>query len=521
MLGTLDLSYNQLTGSLPSSIGKLSQLIDLSLAGNSLSGAIPQEVGHLQKLTKLDLSRNMLSGTIPSDLGDCSSLTMLDLSHNHLSGSIPTHLSKLFILDSLSVSWNRLSGSIPPTLNTINTLTTVDFSFNNLSGSIPLGGKFSSFNGSSFLGNPGLCGKQVHRECSYVCSSSTAKIKQQKVIISICCILVGLSCIAVAIAWCLRKIEVGMGWELIAFEKLAFTAKDVVQCVAVENVISKGRSAIVYKGLILSKQVIAIKALLTRGDDGFAAEIRTLGCIRHRNIVRLLGYCTNKDTSFLLLEYMPNGSLANLLHGPQGGLLDWKLRYQIALDAAKGLCYLHHDHSPMIVHRDVKSSNILLDKNFEAHVADFGLAKVLHNVGASESMSSIAGSYGYIAPEYAYTLRVDEKSDVYSYGVVLLELITGRRPIEPEYGDYIDIARWVKQKARTREERMEIWDARVCTSNADDGFMLLLQVALMCVSNQPEHRPTMQNVVRLLADGCRARESPYYEELKGSKQLDV
>lgn len=525
VLGTLDLSHNQLTGSLPGSIGKMGHLIDLDLSGNRISGNIPQEVRHLRQLTTLCLGKNMLTDTIPSALGDCVSLTSLDLSHNQLEGEIPNELAKLSVLDNLNVSWNHLGGSIPSSFDNIETLATADFSFNNLSGAIPSGGKFSSFNGSSFLGNPGLCGIQLQRSCNQIDVSTTAKIRQQRIIISICCILVGLSCVAVAIAWCLRRIEVDMSWELTAFEKLAFTAKNVVDCLTDENVISKGGSAIVYKGFMPGNQIIAIKVFSTSykacpgGDNGFSAEIRTLGCIRHRNIVRLLGFCTNNETNLLLLEYMPNGSLGDLLHGSRGGLLDWELRCKIALDAAKGLCYLHHDHSPMIVHRDVKSNNILLDKNFEAHVADFGLAKALEDSGASESMSSVAGSFGYIAPEYAYTLRVDEKSDVYSYGVVLLELITGRRPTEPEYGDYIDIARWAKRKARTREERMEIVDVRIDGSEKlQQDILFLLEVALRCVSNQPDHRPTMRDVVRMLTDGSRVKACDSPSDLKGGEQ---
>ncbi|XP_013709288.1 leucine-rich repeat receptor-like serine/threonine-protein kinase BAM1 [Brassica napus] len=157
---------------------------------------------------------------------------------------------------------------------------------------------------------------------------------------------------------------------------------------------------------------VAVKRLaaMSRGsshDHGFNAEIQTLGRIRHRHIVRLLGFCSNHETNLLVYEYMPNGSLGEVLHGKKGGHLHWDTRYKIALEASKGLCYLHHDCSPLIVHRDVKSNNILLDSNFEAHVADFGLAKFLQDSGTCECMSAIAGSYGYIAPEYAYTLKIE------------------------------------------------------------------------------------------------------------------
>lgn len=196
---------------------------------------------------------------------------------------------------------------------------------------------------------------------------------------------------------------------------------------------------------------------------------------------------------------MPNGSLGELLHGKKGGHLEWATRYKIAIEAAKGLCYLHHDCSPLIVHRDVKSNNILLDSDFEAHVADFGLAKFLQDSGTSECMSSIAGSYGYIAPEYAYTLKVDEKSDVYSFGVVLLELITGRRPVG-EFGDGVDIVQWVNKTTESRKEGVvNILDQRLSTVPLHE-VMHVFSVAMACVEEQSVERPTMREVVQMLTD---------------------
>lgn len=187
------------------------------------------------------------------------------------------------------------------------------------------------------------------------------------------------------------------------FKRLDFTVEDVLECIKDHNVIGKGGAGTVYHGSMPGGVDIAIKKLVGkrgRCDYGFSAEIRTLGRIRHRNIVRLLGYVTNKekDTNLLLYEYMPNGSLGDLLHGRRGEELQWEERHRIALEAASGLSYLHHDCSPFIIHRDVKSNNILLDRDFEAHLADFGLAKLRQNAGSSECMSSIAGTFGYIAP---------------------------------------------------------------------------------------------------------------------------
>jgi len=249
---------------------------------------------------------------------------------------------------------------------------------------------------------------------------------------------------------------------------------------------------------------VAVKRLaaMSRGsshDHGFNAEIQTLGRIRHRHIVRLLGFCSNHETNLLVYEYMPNGSLGEVLHGKKGGHLHWDTRYKIALEAAKGLCYLHHDCSPLIVHRDVKSNNILLDSNFEAHVADFGLAKFLQDSGTSECMSAIAGSYGYIAPEYAYTLKVDEKSDVYSFGVVLLELVTGRKPVG-EFGDGVDIVQWVRKMTDSNKDSvLKVLDPRLSSIPIHE-VTHVFYVAMLCVEEQAVERPTMREVVQILTE---------------------
>jgi serine/threonine protein kinase len=281
----------------------------------------------------------------------------------------------------------------------------------------------------------------------------------------------------------------------------------VLDCLTEDNIIGRGGAGTVYKGVMPSGSIVAVKRLAGEGkgashDHGFSAEIQTLGKIRHRNIVRLLGFCSNHETNLLVYEYMPNGSLGELLHNKERSQnLDWETRYNIAVQAAHGLCYLHHDCSPLIVHRDVKSNNILLDSSFQAHVADFGLAKLFQDSGKSESMSSIAGSYGYIAPEYAYTLKVNEKSDIYSFGVVLLELLTGKRPIEAEYGDGIDIVQWVRRKIQTKDGVLEVLDPRMGGVGVPlQEVMLVLRVALLCSSDLPIERPTMRDVVQMLTD---------------------
>jgi serine/threonine protein kinase len=290
---------------------------------------------------------------------------------------------------------------------------------------------------------------------------------------------------------------------------LDFSATEVLDCLDEDNIIGRGGAGTVYKGVMPSGEIVAVKRLAGEGkgashDHGFSAEIKTLGKIRHRNIVRLLGCCSNHETNLLVYEYMPNGSLGELLHSKdsQSVNLDWDTRYNIAIQAAHGLCYLHHDCSPLIVHRDVKSNNILLDSTFHAHVADFGLAKLFQDTDKTESMSSIAGSYGYIAPEYAYTLKVNEKSDIYSFGVVLMELLTGKRPIEAEFGDGVDIVQWVRRKIQTKDGILDLLDTRMggVTGVPLQEVMLVLRVALLCSSDLPVDRPTMRDVVQMLTD---------------------
>ncbi|KAG0489373.1 hypothetical protein HPP92_007923 [Vanilla planifolia] len=292
-------------------------------------------------------------------------------------------------------------------------------------------------------------------------------------------------------------------WKLTTFGKLHFGADDVAECLKENCVIGSGGAGVVYRGTMPSGEQVAVKRLLginkgSTHDNGLTAEIQTLGKIRHRNIVRLLAFCTNRETNLLVYEYMPNGSLGEMLHGKRGGYLNWNIRLRIATEAARGLCYLHHDCCPLILHRDVKSNNILLDNNFEAHVADFGLAKFLRNTGASECMSAIAGSYGYIAPEYAYTLKVDEKSDVYSYGVVLLELITGRRPVGDFGEEGLDIVQWAKMVTNwSKESVVKILDRRLEDVPLEEAMQAFF-VGMLCVQERSIERPTMREVVLML-----------------------
>ncbi|XVE67483.1 hypothetical protein DITRI_Ditri08aG0164600 [Diplodiscus trichospermus] len=519
-LGQLNLSNNLLSGPLPFSISNFSSLEILLLGGNQFSGPIPPSIRELRQVLKLDLSRNSLSGNIPPAIGNCFHLTYLDVSQNNLSGSIPAEISNVHILSYLNVSRNHLNQAIPRSIGSIKSLTVADFSFNDFSGKLPEFGQFAVFNASSFAGNPQLCGSLLNNPCDFTAITSTSRRAPRnfKLIFALGLLICSLIFAAAAIIKAKSFKKNGSdSWRMTAFQKLEFTVSDILECVKDGNVIGKGGAGIVYHGKMPNDMEIAVKKLLGFGtsshDHGFRAEIQTLGNIRHRNIVRLLAFCSNKETNLLVYEYMRNGSLGEALHGKKGAFLAWNLRYKIAIEAAKGLCYLHHDCSPLIVHRDVKSNNILLNSSFEAHVADFGLAKFLVDGGASECMSAIAGSYGYIAPEYAYTLRVDEKSDVYSFGVVLLELITGRRPVG-EFGEGVDIVHWAKRVTNCRREEVtRIVDPRLTIVPKDEATHLLF-ISMLCVQENSIERPTMREVVQMLSEF--PRHSPEYQSSSSS-----
>ncbi|KAL4184005.1 hypothetical protein AMTRI_Chr11g157870 [Amborella trichopoda] len=500
-LGQLNLSNNCISGCPPVSLSNFSALQILLLGDNRFSCDIPSEIGELKHILKLDLSKNQISGEIPIEIGNCFSLTYLDLSQNQLSGQIPAEISGIRILNYLNLSRNHLSLNIPRSIGSMKSLTVADFSFNNFSGRLPESGQFAYFNATSFAGNPLLCGSLLN-PCEFpsISQDSSKDFKMVFILgLLVCSLVFGIAGILKARS--LRRSN-SLSWKLTAFQKIDYSTENILECLKDCNVIGRGGAGIVYHGVMPSGEEIAVKRLLGFGnhhDHGFTAEIQTLGQIKHRNIVRLLAFCSNSESNLLVYEYMKNGSLGEFLHGKRGSFLKWELRYKIAGEAAKGLCYLHHDCSPLIVHRDVKSNNILLDGEYEAHVADFGLAKFLQDTGGSECMSVIAGSYGYIAPEYAYTLKVDEKSDVYSFGVVLLELITGHRPVG-DFGDGVDIVQWAKRTTGGDRRKVTlILDSRLNQVPLEESMHLFF-IAMLCVQENSIERPTMREVVQMLSE---------------------
>ncbi|PSR93325.1 Leucine-rich repeat receptor-like protein kinase [Actinidia chinensis var. chinensis] len=528
----LNISENSFNADLPDNIWSSPNLQIFSAKSAKISGKIPDFIG-CRSLYKVELEDNFLNGSIPWDIDHCEKLISLNLRQNWLSGIIPWEISTLPSITDVDLSQNLLSGTIPSNFNNCSTLESFNVSYNQLTGPVPSSGTiFPNLHPSSFLGNEGLCGGILRKPCStdgLEAGAVEVRPPPKRTAGAIVWILatafgIGLF-VLIAGSRCFhanysRRFsddrEIGP-WKLIAFQRLNFTAEDVLECLSMtDKIIGMGSTGTVYKADMPGGEVIAVKKLWGKHKEtirrrrGVLAEVDVLGNVRHRNIVRLLGCCSNSDCTMLLYEYMPNGSLDDLLHGKNKGdnlVADWLTRYKIALGVAQGICYLHHDCDPVIVHRDLKPSNILLDGEMEARVADFGVAKLIE---CDESMSVIAGSYGYIAPEYAYTLQVDEKSDIYSFGVVLMEILTGKRSVESEFGEGNSIVDWVRSKIKTKQGLIDVLDKNAGASCASvrEEMMLLLRVALICTSRNPADRPSMRDVVSMLQEAMPKRKLP-------------
>lgn len=524
----IDVAYNQLTGSIPASIKNARNLSELFLQGNMISGGIPPEISLVMSLVKVDLSNNFLSGPIPAEIGSLKCLNLLLLQGNRLNSSIPDSLSSLNSLNLLDLSNNQLTGKVPESLSEL-LPNSMNFSNNQLSGAIPAqfikGGLLESFSG-----NPGLC-VDSHRSSSGpnfpVCSQPNNRKKVNCMWLIILSVgIVAIGAILYLRRWLKKGSEVMdnedslsstfFSYDVKSFHRLSFDQREIIDAMVDKNVVGYGGSGTVYKIELSRGEVVAVKKLWgqkgknsaseekLRLDKELETEVETLGSIRHKNIVKLYCFFSNLDFSLLVYEYMPNGNLWDALHVGKL-LLDWPTRHQIALGVAQGLAYLHHDLMPPIIHRDIKSTNILLDVDYLPKVADFGIAKVLQARGSKDSTTTvIAGTYGYLDPEYAYSSKATTKCDVYSFGVVLMELVTGKKPVEAEFGENKNIIYWISTKVATKEGAMEVLDKRVSGSFKEEMIKVLC-IAIRCTCRAAALRPTMSEVVQLLmeADPCR------------------
>ncbi|CAI9096339.1 OLC1v1032449C1 [Oldenlandia corymbosa var. corymbosa] len=299
------------------------------------------------------------------------------------------------------------------------------------------------------------------------------------------------------------------------------------------NLLGEGGFGSVYKGCLMDGRDVAVKQLKTGGGQGereFRAEVEIISRIHHRHLVSLVGYCISDSRRLLIYDYVPNNTLYYHLHGEDRPVLDWTRRVKIAVGAARGLAYLHEDCHPRIIHRDIKSSNILLDNNFEARVSDFGLAKLCQDANTHIS-TRVMGTFGYMAPEYASSGKLTDKSDVFSFGVVLLELITGRKPVDASQPlgeeSLVEWGRPLLSYALEKQQFDELVDPRLEKNYVDTEMFRLIEVAAACVRHSSAKRPQMGQVVRAfdslaaadLTNGMRVGESQIFNSAQQSEEI--
>ncbi|GER40231.1 leucine-rich receptor-like protein kinase family protein [Striga asiatica] len=516
----IDITDNNLEGPITSNIQNAKSLAQLFLANNRLSSSLPPEISQAASLVSIDLSNNRFSGLIPDKIGDLKQLTSLQLQGNNFSGPIPDSLGSCRSINEINIAFNELSGRIPGSLGNLPALNFLNLSKNHLSGPIPEALASLRLNLLDLSGNEALCFNPCSKKSG---GSHVGKLVLCLLLASVIILLAMLS----GFCFVKRKREnvvVGRSlkddsWYVKSFQALTFTEDEILDSIRPENLIGKGGSGDVYRVAVGNGKEFAVKhiwhsddykiggssstpILGRRGPSKYReleAEVQALSSIRHINVVKLFCSISSEGSSLLVYEYMSNGSLWDRLHNCRKLELDWETRYEIALGAAKGLEYLHHGCDRPVIHRDVKSSNILLDEYLKPRIADFGLARIVQENPSKESTCFIAGTHGYIAPEYAYTNKVNEKSDVYSFGVVLMELVTGKRPMEPEFGENKDIVDWVCGNLKTKETVASLVDLAIHEIQRESAIKVL-KVGLLCTARLPSLRPTMRTVVHMLEE---------------------
>ncbi|XP_054823219.1 protein NSP-INTERACTING KINASE 1-like [Prosopis cineraria] len=509
---TLQFPSQNFSGFLYPGISNLTNLRTLSLQGNNISGPIPFEIGMLQKLQTLDISRNSFTGQLPESLSHMKSLNYLRLNNNSLTGPIPSSLANMTQLAILDLSYNNLSGPLP----TINAKT---------------------FN---IAGNPQICATGTDQHCfrttqlstnfnSSQGSPPTNKPKNRKLALALA-LTVSCVCFLILVFGFLwwrqrssKQVFFDINEQMLEDVRLGNLRKFHIRELEVatnkfssKNLIGKGGYGNVYKGYLPDGGVIAVKRLrdgsAITGEIQFQTEVEMICLAVHRNLLRLYGYCVTPTERLLVYPFKSNGSVASRLKVKPA--LEWSTRKRIALGAARGLVYLHEQCDPKIIHRDVKAANILLDEYCEAVVGDFGLAKLLDHRD-SHVTTAVRGTVGHIAPEYLSTGQSSDKTDVFGFGILLLELISGRTALEfgkaaNQKGAMLD---WVKKMHQ--EKKLDLLIDKDLRNNYDRiELEEMVRIALLCTQYLPAHRPKMSEVVRMLeGDGLAEK----WEASKGSE----
>lgn len=526
---SLSLTSMSLTGVIPSALKFCSGATTLVLSGNSLTGPIPPDLCEwIPYLVNLDLSGNLLSGSIPLELSNCSFLNTLDLSSNSLSGTIPASLSRLDRLKILDLSHNQLSGEIPASFA-------------------------SSFPASAFDYNDGLCGHPVSSHCG---SSSHTSV----IIIIAAGVFGAVSSFTLAyLIWrCYFSQEHKKTGDAISGEEgrlwaarlrashnrqvpVSLFQKPIVKVKMAdllaatrdfhrEHIIIAGseRVGTTFKAVLPDGSALAVKRLhgCSLGEKQFRAEMGRISQLRHPNLVPLLGFCVVEDERFLVYKYMPDGALSSVFRLSSSNL-KWPMRLRIGMGAAHGLAWLHHGFPTPFLHQAITSSAILLDEDWEARITDFGLPRLVssspgdaggaRSAGASPFLNGDFGVFGYIPPEYASNPIATIKGDVYAFGVVLLELVTGQKPTEVSLESAVEgfkgnLVDWISQLGAAGQ-LLESVDRTLRGEENDGEILQFLRIAVSCVAYRPKERPSMYRVYQSLKNlGDKYNSSEQFEE---------
>ncbi|GJT63712.1 kinase-like domain-containing protein [Tanacetum coccineum] len=540
LLNTLRLASNRLGGHIPSSLGNCLNLLDISLFDNKLSGKIPKEIFQLPSLSiRLQLSRNQLSGSLPTEVGNLKMLTYLNLSDNNLSGNIPNSLGDCTSLSFLSIKANSFIGMIPSSLRTLKGLVVLDLSHNNLSGQIPqfleqillqyinlsfndfegkvpVAGVFAKEGSFSVLGNSQLCGGLVGLglpKCK-----ETKKHKKKfplfVVVIIIASILFVVSCFVYV--WC-KKRNKGLTSQIYTNERFLKVSYDqllkATDGFSEANMIGEGGFSSVYKGILNTDKFVAVKVLNLQNlgaQRSFMRECEAWRSIRHRNLLKIITLCSSvdfqgNDFKALVYEFMPKGSLHDWLHSNENkSRLNLLQRINILMDVACALEYLHNCCQTTIVHGDLKPSNILLDDDMVAHVGDFGLARFLGTDTNQNSSTGVKGTVGYAPPEYGLGSEMTVSGDVYSFGILLLEVMTGKKPTDDIFDEGLTLHKYAYKALPDHVIDAIDGDAIVSQStkaNAqkmEECLTSVVKIGVSCSVDSPPQRMNIENVVHEL-----------------------
>ncbi|XP_031102518.1 probable LRR receptor-like serine/threonine-protein kinase At3g47570 [Ipomoea triloba] len=508
-LRKIDLSENEFTF-FPPSLWSLPNLFMLGLSSNNLSGSLPQEIGNAKTAILIYLSYNKLSGELPTSIGGLTELMDFSVAHNTMQGFIPDTFGKLLDLHSLDLSDNNLSGMIPKSLEGLVNMNYFNVSYNRLTGKIPSGGPFANFSYESFMSNDGLCGNpRMHVP---PCPANTLRPSKKNrvvmfILVSLAILVVLIASVAVIFIFKRHRREVPSEPSLLlALTPARFSYYELQRATNgfdEGNLLGSGSFGFVYNGILTNGMHVAVKVFRLIHEDAsrsFETECEVLRNIRHRNLTKVLGCCSNLDFKALVLEYMPNGSLHKCLYS-HNYFLDMMQRVSIMIDVTSALEYLHNGYSEPVIHCDLKPNNVLMDTEMVGHLSDFGASKLLED-GNSTAFTNSLTTIGYIAPEYGQEGLVSTRSDMYSYGIMLLEVFTRKQPGDEMFNEDLSLRSWVHNAVPTKIS--EIIDPNLVGPNEakyDEKLqcvLAILELGMNCSAESPRERMTIKDALLAL-----------------------